>query len=104
MAEILLLAAACAFVSDGTGFAQSSVYSPVARWPSFTRTSSAPRAPAGDSRSVLSAAPNIAKPTPTRRATFVPFTGLRARSSAAPIVWPSNRAAPNMPLALSLCT
>jgi hypothetical protein len=52
-----------------------SSHSPVARWPSLTRTASAPRAPAGDSRSVLSAAPNIAKPTPTRRATCVPPTG-----------------------------
>jgi hypothetical protein len=54
---------------------ESGDHSPVARWPSRTRTASAPRAPAGDSRSVLSAAPNIAKPTPTRRATRVPPAG-----------------------------
>ena len=64
------------FVSSGSSLRSAAGdHSPVARWPSRTRTASAPRAPAGDSRSVLSTAPKIAKPTPTRRATCVPPAG-----------------------------
>lgn len=51
-------------------------YSPRRRWSSCTRTCSAPRAPAaGDSRSMLSAAPHSANPTPTRSAILVPSVG-----------------------------
>lgn len=50
-------------------------YSPRRRWSSCTRTCSAPRAPAGDSRSMLSTAPQSANPTPTRSAIRVPSTG-----------------------------